>query len=69
MLLHPMVKEKMHLQEITLFDHELGVTDFGKKLIFHFSEEKGGEKRGLKEQRTYCNIAYNCPSFHMPARP
>ena len=25
MLLHPMVKEKMHLQENTLFDHDLGV--------------------------------------------
>ena len=25
MLLHPMVKEKMHLQENTLFDFDLGV--------------------------------------------
>ena len=25
MLLHPMVKEKMHLQETTLFDLDLGV--------------------------------------------
>ena len=64
MLLHPMVKKKMHLQENTLFDIDLGVkvTQNVAQYPRHHVEEK------MHLQENTLNVA-QCPLHHVTNAP